>query len=219
MTAPTAEDLAGSTLLKSLAPEELRAAAAQFTIRRYPKGAILVTEGDRLDCFNIILSGRVRFFWSDEDGRQVDIAVVGPGEDFAAQSVAGEPMLTSVIALEDLRLASIPVAEFERLLLRHPQLAVAYLKRVIYLFRNTMVGRRAFAMEDVYGRVTELLLASAAETEGGLVTERFTHAEIGRRVGATREMVGRVLRELARGGYLRADGGRFTILRRPPRHW
>jgi CRP/FNR family cyclic AMP-dependent transcriptional regulator len=128
-------------------------------------------------------------------------------------------MLTSVIALEDLRLASIPVAEFERLLLRYPQLAVAYLKRVIFLFRRSMMGRRSFSMEDVYGRVTELLLGSAVETDGALVTERFTHAEIGQRVGATREMVGRVLRDLARGGYVKAERGRFTILRKPPRHW
>lgn len=219
MASPTPADLAASTLLASLAPDDLRAAAERFTVRNYPKGAVLVTEGDRLDVFSIVLAGRVKFFWRDDDGRQVDIAVVGPGEDFAAQSIAGEPMLTSVIALDDLRLASIPVPDFERLLLSHPHLAVAYLKRVVALFRNSMAGRRAFSMEDVYGRVTELLLASARETGGALVTDRFTHAEIGQRVGATREMVGRVLRELARGGYIKADGGRFVILRKPPRHW
>lgn len=219
MSAPTAADLAGSTLLASLSPEELRVAAQLFAVRRYPKGAILVAEGDRLDVFSIVLSGRVKFYWRDDAGRQVDVAVVGPGEDFAAQSIGGEAMLTSVIALEDLRLASIPVAEFERLLLRHPQLALTYVKRVVYLFRRTMTGRRSFSMEDVYGRVTELLLGSAVEADGVLVTERFTHAEIGQRVGATREMVGRVLRDLARGGYIKAERGRFAILRKPPRHW
>jgi len=219
MTSPTAAELAGSTLLAALSPEELHAAAQRFTVRRYPKGAILVTEGDRLDVFSIVLSGRVKFFWRDDAGRQVDVAIVGPGEDFAAQSLAGEPMLTSIIALEDLRLASIPVAEFERLLLRYPQLAVAYIRRLVFLFRRTMMGRRSFSMEDVYGRVTEFLVGSAVETDGALVTERLTHAEIGQRVGATREMVGRVLRDLARGGYVKAERGRFTILRKPPRHW
>lgn len=218
-TTPTVAELARSTLLAALSPEELRAAAQRFTVRRYPKGAILVTEGDRLDVFSIVLSGKVKFFWRDDTGRQVDVAVVGPGEDFAAQSIGGEPMLTSIIALDDLCLASIPVPEFERLLLRHPQLAVAYLKRLVFLFRRTMMGRRSFSMEDVYGRVTEMLLASAVESDGALVTERFTHAEIGQRVGATREMVGRVLRELARGGYIKAERGRFTVLRKPPRHW
>jgi CRP/FNR family cyclic AMP-dependent transcriptional regulator len=219
MASVTAADLAGSTLLAALSPDELQAAAARFAIRRYPKGAILVSEGERLDFFSIILSGRVKFFWRDDAGRQVDVAFVGPGEDFAAQSLAGEPVLTSIIALEDLRLAVTPVAEFERLLLGHPQLAVAYVKRVVFLFRRTMTGRRSFSMEDVYGRVTELLLGAAVQTDGVLATEKLTHAEIGQRVGATREMVGRVLRDLARGGYIKADRGRFVILRRPPRHW
>lgn len=219
MTAPSVADLASSPLLQALAPEELRAVAERFGVRSYPKGAILATEGDRLDVFSIVLSGRVKFFWRNEQGRQVDIAVIGPGEDFAAQSIGGEPMLTSVIALDDLRLASIPVADFERLLVAHPHLAVAYLKRVVALFRHSMVGRRSFSMQDVYGRVTELLMAAAVEENGRLVTQPFTHAEIGQRVGATREMVGRVLRELTRGGYIRAEQGRFAILRKPPRHW
>jgi CRP/FNR family cyclic AMP-dependent transcriptional regulator len=219
MTAPSVTELATSSLLAALAPDELRAVAERFTMRSYPKGAILVSEGGRLDVFSIVLSGRAKFFWRDDNGRQVDIAVIGAGEDFAAQSIGGEPMLTSVIALDDLRLASIPVAEFEQLLLARPHLALAYLKRVVYLFRHTMAGRRSFSMQDVYGRVTELILADAVETEGSLVTRRFTQAEIGQRVGATREMVGRVLRELTRGGYIRVEQGRFTILRKPPRHW
>src|SRR4029434_3777339 len=93
------------------------------------------------------------------------------------------PMLNAVIAFDDLRLASIPIAEFEQLLLRYPQLGLAYLKRVIALFRNAIAGRRSFSMEDVYGRMIELLLANAVETEDALVVkERMTHAAIGQRV-------------------------------------
>lgn len=215
----TPEDLAHSTLLGALAPAELQAASALFGQRNYPKDAILVSEGDHLGFFSIVLAGRVKFFWRDENGRQVDVAIVGPGEDFAAQALTREPMLNTIIALDAVRLATIPIDDFERLLLRYPPLALAYVKRVVGLFRRSTSARRSFAMEDVYGRVTELLLASARETDGALVTERFTQAEIGQRVGATREMVGRILRELARGGYIAADGGRFVIRRQPPRHW
>jgi CRP/FNR family cyclic AMP-dependent transcriptional regulator len=74
-------------------------------------------------------------------------------------------------------------------------------------------------MEDVYARVVKLLLARAVETDGKLVTERLTHAEIGHQVGATREMVGRVLRDLARGDYIKADRGRMTLLRKLPKRW
>jgi CRP/FNR family cyclic AMP-dependent transcriptional regulator len=74
-------------------------------------------------------------------------------------------------------------------------------------------------MEDVYGRVVKLLLAEAGQSAGDLVTGRLTHAEIGQRVGATREMVGRVMRDLARGGYIEGAGGRYTIVRKPPGRW
>ena len=74
-------------------------------------------------------------------------------------------------------------------------------------------------MEDVYDRVIWLLQARAVEIDGDLVIEHMTHEDIAQRIGATREMVGRVLRDLTRGGYIRAERGRMTILRKPPRHW
>lgn len=218
MIRPSPQDLARSTLFASLAPDDLQRASGLFTLRSYPKDAILVSEGDRLEFFSILLAGRIKFFWRDENGRQVDMAIIKPPEDFAAQGFNGEPMLNSLIALDDVTLAAIPLADFEQLLLRHPALALAYLRRVVGLFRRSTAGRKSFAMEDVYGRVAELLQAVAANADG-LVTERLTHAEVGRRVGATREMVGRILRELARGGYIAVDRGHITLLRPLPRHW
>lgn len=219
MPSPSASELSGSRLLAALPDDALRAVAPRFTIRNHPKNAILVSEGERMDVFNIVLDGRVKFFWRDDGGRQVDVAIVGRGEDFAAQAFGGEPMLHTIIALEAVRLATLPIGEFEQLLLAHPTLALAYVKRVVGLFRRATAGRRSLAMEDVYGRVTELLLASAAGSSEPPVTEKFTQAEIGQRVGATREMVGRILRDLARGGYIAVDRGRFTLLRPFPRRW
>ena len=60
MTAPTAADLAAIPLFASLSPAELQAAALLFTVRSYPKNAIVATEGDRLDMFSVILSGRIQ---------------------------------------------------------------------------------------------------------------------------------------------------------------
>jgi CRP/FNR family cyclic AMP-dependent transcriptional regulator len=85
--------------------------------------------------------------------------------------------------------------------------------------RRLVQRTKTFTMEDVYGRVVKLLLAAAVQTDDKLVTERLTHAEIGQRVGATREMVGRILRDLARGGYIETARGRITILRKPPKRW
>lgn len=219
MTAPTAADLATIPLFASLSAEELQAAAQRFTIRSYPKDAIVATEGDRLDMFNIILSGRIQWFWSDEAGHQLKLHAEGPGGHFADTTLAGEPILMSVIALEHLRVASIPMTEFKQLLLRYPQLAVALLMDVVARLRRLLQATKTLTMEEVYGRVVKLLLARAVESGGKLVAEHVTHSEIGQRVGATREMVGRVLRDLARGGYIEAARGRVTIVRKPPRRW
>ncbi|MGZ8262745.1 MAG: Crp/Fnr family transcriptional regulator [Burkholderiales bacterium] len=219
MTTPTAAELAAVPLFASLAREELQATAQLFAVRSYAKGAIVATEGDRLDLFNIILSGKIQFFWRDEAGYQVKLGIDGPGGHFADVTLDGEPILMSVIALEDLRVASIPVTEIKRLLLRHPQVGVGLLMDVVARLRRLVQRTKSFTMEDVYGRVVQLLLASAGETDGKRVTERLTHAEIGQRVGATREMVGRVMRDLARGGYIEAARGRVIILRKSPRCW
>lgn len=219
MTTPTAADLAAVPLFALLSPEELQAAAQLFTVRSYPKDAIVATEGDHLDMFNIILSGRIQWFWIDEAGHQLKLQAEGPGGHFADTTLAGEPILMSVITLENMRVASIPMTDFKQLLLRNPQLAIALLMDVVARLRRTLRATKTLTMEEVYGRVVKLLLARAVESDSKLVIEHLTHSEIGHRVGATREMVGRVLRDLARGGYIETARGRVTILRRPPRRW
>ena len=219
MTAPTTADLAAIRLVASLSKEELQATAQLFTVRSYPKDAIVATEGDHLDLFNIILSGKVQFFWHDEVGYQVKLGIDGPGGHYADVTLDGEPILMSVIALEDLRVASIQMSALRQLLLRYPQVGFDLLMDVVARLRRLVERTKTFTMEDVYGRVVKLLLATAVKTDDKLVTERLTHAEIGKRIGATREMVGRVMRDLARGGYIEVSRGRVTIVRTPPRRW
>ena len=219
MTTPIVEELAAIPLFASLSRDELQAAARLFTIRSYQKNAIIATEGDRLDRFHFILSGRIQFFWRDESGRQVKLGIEGPGGHFADVTLGGEPILMSLIALEDLRIAVISMIDLNRLLIGHSQLAFALLIDVVARLRRLVQRTKAFTMEDVYGRVVQLLSATAVENKDELVIDCLTHAEIGHRVGATREMVGRVLRDLARGGYIKTDRGRITILRKLPRRW
>jgi CRP/FNR family cyclic AMP-dependent transcriptional regulator len=219
MSAPSRADLEAIPLLASLTPAELRESARLFTVRNYPKNAIVATEGDRADLFNIILSGRIQYFWRDEGERELKLGIDGPGGHFVDATLGGEPVLMSVIAIENLRVASIPLAEFRQLLLRHPQAGLQLMLDVVARHRRLLKETKALTMEDVYGRVVWLLQARAVENNGTLVTEPMTHADIGMRVGATREMVGRVLRDLSRGGYIKVERGRMTILRKPPRHW
>lgn len=218
MPTPTAAELAAVPIFSSLTRADLREIAHRFTVRRYPKDAVVATAGERLDEFNVILSGSIQWFWRDEEGRQLKLSPEGPGGHFADVTLGGEPILMSVVSLEDLRLASIPTAEFRELMLRYPAVAVAMLMDVVARLRRTLQATRTLGMEDVYARVVKLLLARAVERDGSLVAD-LTHAEIGHRVGATREMVGRLLRDLARGGYIVTERGRITVLRKLPPRW
>src|SRR5262245_22073345 len=127
MSNPTAAELAAVPLFASLSKKDLRAVAPLFTVRSYPKGVIVATAGDRLDMFNIILAGRIQWFWRDEADRELKLTPEGPGGHFADVTLGGEPILMSVLALEELRLASIATGEFRNLLLRYPQVAVVLL--------------------------------------------------------------------------------------------
>jgi CRP/FNR family transcriptional regulator, cyclic AMP receptor protein len=158
MSAPTSAELAGIPLFASLTPAELQKVTRLFTVRTYPKNAIVAMEGDRLDQFNIILAGRIQWFWSDDAGHQLKLGGEGRGGHFADVTLGGEPILMSVIAVEDLRIASIPMADLSRLLLGHPQLAVALLMDVVARLRRLLQVTKTLTMEEVYGRVVKLLL-------------------------------------------------------------
>jgi CRP/FNR family transcriptional regulator, cyclic AMP receptor protein len=218
--APTAAELSTLALLASLSAHELRAARPLFTLHTYAKDAVVITEGERQEFFHLILSGYVQAFWRDEAGHELRLGVDGPGDHFPDVTLGGEPALASFVALEDMRLASIRHEDLNTLLKRHPRITVVLLMDVVARLRRLVARTKALTMDDVYGRVVKVLLASSAlRPHRAPGEEHLTHAEIGQRVGATREMVGRVLRDLAKGGYVKIERGRVTVLRKPPARW
>ena len=211
------EALAALPALASLSNAELESVAKQFSIREYPREAIVAAEGERVEFLYFILSGNVQAFWRDEQGHQLKLGIDEPGMHFPDQALNGEPTLVSHVAVTDLRVAAIRRDDLMQLVERHPRVAVVMLNDVAARLRRMVARTKMLTMDDVYGRVVKLLVAGASA--GGEVRERLTHAEIGQRIGATREMVGRVLRDLARGGYVSSDEGRIRILKKLPSRW
>lgn len=188
--------------------------------RDYPKNSIIVSEGDEAGPLYIIVSGRVEVYLTDERGRKLTLNVHGPGEYFGEMTFDGGPRSASVLTLEPSRLLAIARDEFERFLGSHPELAVHLIKHLIQRARVLTANVKNLALLDVYGRVARLLLDLAVEQEGKLmISERITHQQIADRVGASREMISRILRDLAIGGYIRIDGRRMIIVKPPPRRW
>ena len=102
-----------------------------------------------------------------------------------------------------------------------PEFAFELIGRVIRRARLATQSARSMALLDVYGRVVQLLeLLAVAQADGTrVITERLTHADIAARVGCSREMVSRLMKDLAEGAYLRKSGTTIELLGRMPAHW
>lgn len=188
--------------------------------RSFPKNAVIVSEGDDTGSLYVLLSGRVKVFLADENGREVELNRLGPGEYFGEVTLDGGPRSASVMALEETRCAVVRRAELLGLIERQPELALHMLRRLARRVRALSQNVRSLALMDVYGRVARLLLELAEERDGRLVIdEPLTHREIASRVGASREMVSRIFSDLAEGGYVSKEGGRLVIVRTPPPRW
>jgi CRP/FNR family cyclic AMP-dependent transcriptional regulator len=207
-------------LFEGVAEAELQALAERTVPRSYPKQAIIVTEGDESDSLYLILGGRVKVYLSDESGKELILAIKGPGQYFGEMVLDSQPRSASVITLEPSQFAVLSRGDFRAFLLRHPDVALQVIQNLIAVARGLNQNVRNLAMLDVYGRVARILLELAVEQGGKLVIpERMTQKDIAARVGASREMINRILRDLTTGGYVTVEAGRITINKAPPARW
>lgn len=206
--------------LVPLAPETLRAIASTGVVRSYPKSAVLINEGDVGDSLYIVLSGRVKVYSSNAAGREVVIAFHGPGEYIGEMSLDGSPRSASVLTLEPTTCALVTRANFRQFILAHPDFALHLIEKLIQRVRLTTENVKSLALSDVYGRLVKLLLALAVERDGNLVVpEKLTQQDIAERVGASRDMISRLLKDLVAGGYLSVQDRTITVLKKPPAGW
>ena len=198
----------------------LRAIASRGGVRSYAANAVLVTEEDRSDALFIILSGRVKAYGAAEDGREVVYATQGAGEYFGEMTLDGGPRSASVMTLEPTTCAVVPGPDVREFLAQQPDFALHLIKKLIHLARASTEHVKSLALDDVYGRVTKLLRSLAREEDGVLaVPDKLTQQDIAERVGSSREMVSRVFKPLAEGGYVELRGGRIVLLKKLPARW
>jgi CRP/FNR family cyclic AMP-dependent transcriptional regulator len=208
------------SLFKGLQEPELREINARMVTRFFPKGSIVVNEGDQTDSLYIIISGKVKVFSSDEEGKEVVFSTLGPREYFGEVALIDEePRSASVMTMESSKLAMISKADFQEYLARHPSIAISLLRTLARRMRVETENIKSLALMDVYGRVAKTLLDLAVERDGKRITDRITHREIANMVGASREMVGRILKDLRQGGYISVEGGRIVINEKLPPRW
>jgi CRP/FNR family cyclic AMP-dependent transcriptional regulator len=203
-----------------LSREELQAMTPHAVTRAFPRNAVVLNEGDRTDSLYIILEGRVKAYVADADGKEAVLSTQGPGEYFGEMVLDEGPRSASVMTLEPSRFLVVPKADFRAFLVRNPEFAARVIEKLIHRVRALTENVKSLALMDVYGRIARLLLELAEKRDGRLViSERLTQKDIASRVGASREMVSLILKDLTAGGYIRNEGHTLIIERTPPPRW
>ena len=203
-----------------LRDEILHAIAASGVVRSFPKQTVLIHEGDVGDSLYILLSGRVKVYASNAAGREVVINFHGAGEYVGEMSLDGAPRSASVVTVEPTTCAIVNRAQFRDFLAANPDFAQHLIQTLIHRLRSATENVKSLALSDVYGRLVRLVNALAVSHEGQLIVrERLTQQEIAERVGASRDMIGKLMKDLVAGGYLLVEDRQITVLKKLPPGW
>ena len=204
----------------TLAQEELSAISAHGVVRNYPKQAVILNEGDSSDSLYIVLEGRVKAYVADAAGHEVVLSTMGPGEYFGEMALDRRPRSASIMTLVPSRFLIVQGDEFRAFVTDHPAFALSLVEKLIHRVRALTENVKSLAFMDVYGRVARLLLELAEERDGRLVIdERLTQQDIASRIGASREMVSRILKDLSLCGCITHSRSGIVLHRKPPARW
>ena len=204
-------------------PPELRSLAARGVVRSFPKKAVLINAAETGDSLFVLLKGSCKVFAMDESGREITYGTIHTGDYFGEMSLDGGPRSASVITLEPSTCAVVGRSAVAEHLAAEPQFAMNLVLQVIRRARAATEAARNMALLDVYGRLVSVLEKhdgpSTTHPDGSVTLESITHQEMASRVGASREMVSRLLKDLEKGGYIQMGTKRLVLLKKLPARW
>ncbi len=208
-------------LFESLGKDERDSLASRFVLRHHPKNSVIINEGDDTSSFYIILKGRVKVYLTDDSGKEVILNIQGEGEYLGEVALLDEgPRSASVLTMEDSKFAVLDRLSFIDCISENPVVSLKIMQGLTRQLRALSENVRSLALMDVYGRVARLLLELAVDQGGDKVIEdKLTQNDIAARIGASPKMVGRIMQDLKKGGYVRKDGKHLVIAKSLPPAW
>ncbi|OOG49942.1 Crp/Fnr family transcriptional regulator [Polaromonas sp. C04] len=220
MTAAPRADPADEALLAALCTSN-HLLAQRGVVRRYPKNKVLITEGSTGEGLFVLLAGSVKAYSMDEYGREITYSTVNAGDYFGEMSLDGGPRSASVMTLEPCICSVLSSDDVRAHLAQHPNFAFSLVEQIIRRARAATDIARNMALLSVYGRVVALLegLHGPASEGAGVTLHPITHQDIANRVGSSREMVSRLLKDMEKGGYIELGVKRITLLKKLPPRW
>ena len=200
--------------LFSVVPDaQLGQLARMAALRRFPRNRTVVHAGDKADSFFVILTGSVKVLNRDEEGREVILSYLGAGECFGEMGmIDGSPRSADVVVVDACEIVEISCADFTQSLAQNPELCLSIMRSLVARLRRANGTIESLALMDVYGRVARLLIDLSEEVDGKRVIRRkLTKQDIAKMVGASREMVTRVMKDLQTSGHIRVEDGFLVI--------
>jgi CRP/FNR family cyclic AMP-dependent transcriptional regulator len=218
----TIEFLIGCDFFKGLSEDELQQLSGVTKTRRVGKNTLVINEDDISSSMYFIVEGRVNATLSNEDGKEVILSSLHKGDHFGELSLLdGEPRSTNIITTEPCVFLVVHKDDFYCLLEKNSKIAINVIKYLCGQVRHITKNVESLALMDVYGRLVRLLHDLSEPSESGklVVQQPLTHKDIALRVGSSREMISRILKELEKGDYLIIENKVITINKKLPLAW
>ncbi len=209
-------------IFDGLTPAELEMLSASSVARNYPKNTVIINENDHADSLYIIESGRVKVYCSDKNGKEFIMNTLGPDDYFGELALLDDDKRSaSVRTMEKSSFCIIYKEDFNKVLEQQPNIAKTLIRNLTRRVRKLTQDVKALALQDVYGRVTNVLntLAEPHGDNSFMIPEKLTQQDIADRVGASREMVARILKDLTIGEYISFEGRNIVINGKLPENY
>ncbi|MBK7356957.1 cyclic nucleotide-binding domain-containing protein [Propionivibrio sp.] len=209
----------GLTLLQNipmfagLPDAQLEQIARMAVSRKVARNTTIVYVGDSTDSLFVLVSGSAKVLNRDAEGNEVILCLLGEGECFGEMGlIDGSPRSADVVTNEPCELLVIAKVDLMKALADNFDLCLNIMKSLVLRLREANRKIESLALMDVYGRVAKLLL-DFSEKEHGIrvIRRKVTKQDMAKMVGASREMVSRVMKDLERSGYIRVEAGRIVL--------
>ncbi len=201
-------------IFEGLTQQEMDALTASSVVRSYPKNTVIINENDHADSLYLIESGRVKVYCSDKNGKEFIMNTLTTGDHFGELALLDDDKRSaSVRTMEKSNFCIIYKEDFNQVLAQQPNIAKTLIRNLTRRVRKLTQDVKALALQDVYGRVTNVLttLSEPRDEETSIIPEKLTQQDIADRVGASREMVARILKDLTIGEYISFEGRNIVI--------
>src|SRR5215831_3175812 len=216
MTAPASVSmllLRNVPLFAVLPENQLSLLTSAVSRKSFPRGTTVIAAGDVTESLYVIISGRLKVMISDDEGREVILAILGPNEFFGEMGLIDDaPRSASVVALEACELLSLSKRDFKRCLADNFEMAMTVMRGLVKRLREADAKIGSLALMDVYGQDARVLLR-VSETVGSqkVVTRKLAKQDFPKMIGASPEMVSRVMKDLQSGGYIEVRPGSIFL--------